>query len=74
MSVEKLDFAENRVREDDACSPLADEPVTGYYIDGGAIQGIWVHSCGEDGETGEYDETCSKCPTTEVRRTLLPPS
>ena len=37
VSVEELDFAENRVRKDDACSTLADEPIAGYYIDGGAV-------------------------------------
>ena len=37
MGVEELHFSKDRMVKDNACSTLADEPIAGYYIDGGAV-------------------------------------
>jgi hypothetical protein len=60
MSIKYLNLTKSWVGNQDACSGLADEPITSDDIKRRTIQRVWMDSCSNDRKSREYRQTCSE--------------
>ena len=74
MSVEDLQLTQDGMRQDDARGTLADEPVARNNIDGGAIEGIWMHRRRNYGKAREDDKSRTESTAGEIRGRFLVPA